>query len=169
MVYRWRICSDFPRGLLRGVPSAWTHVNHLESQLYSPFQSWPSRWGTTDLCTAILRGDFRHGLPVTYAQPFSIGTFGMGYHWLTCSHFASGLLRGFASVRTHVTHLESFGFDANETCISMLQKGDFYSAKGVLCSMYFIFLYPVFHLLMRGGGLGSRPIFKKFNEPYAPS
>ena len=21
----------------------------------------------------------------------------------------------------------------------------------------------------RGGGLGSRPIFKKFNEPYAPS
>ena len=24
-------------------------------------------------------------------------------------------------------------------------------------------------LAMRGGGLGSRPIFKKFNEPYAPS
>jgi len=24
-------------------------------------------------------------------------------------------------------------------------------------------------IAMRGGGLGSRPIFKKFNEPYAPS
>jgi len=27
-----------------------------------------------------------------------------------------------------------------------------------------------FHILQRrGGGLGSRPIFKKINEPYAPS
>jgi len=25
------------------------------------------------------------------------------------------------------------------------------------------------HVIRRGGGLGSRPIFKKFNEPYAPS
>jgi len=28
---------------------------------------------------------------------------------------------------------------------------------------------PLDYILSRGGGLGSRPIFKKFNEPYAPS
>jgi len=125
MGYYWRIYSTFLLGLLRGCPSARTHVNHLKSQLYSHFPSWPSRWVTTDLCTAIFRWDFRDGLPVPYIQPFSIGTFGMGYHWLTYSHFPSGLLRGFPSARTHVHHLESFGFDANETCISTFQKGDF--------------------------------------------
>ena len=30
-------------------------------------------------------------------------------------------------------------------------------------------LHAVGHLSERGGGLGSRPIFKKFNETYAPS
>ena len=34
----------------------------------------------------------------------------------------------------------------------------------------FMYTYDKFCMdWMRGGGLGSRPIFKKFNEPYAPS
>ena len=51
--------------------------------------------------------------------------------------------------------------------------------KGVLLNLQYIFSaihstrsQAVFHLCavsMRGGGLGSSTIFKKFNEPYAPS
>jgi len=75
MGYYWRIYSTFLLGLLRGCPSARTHVNHLKSQLYSHLPSWPSRWVTSSLYTAIFHRDFWDGLPMTYIQSFSIGTF----------------------------------------------------------------------------------------------
>ena len=45
-----------------------------------------------------------------------------------------------------------------------------------IISLLYIYIFVTYQLLVswvfimsRGGGLGSRPIFKKFNEPYAPS
>ena len=34
---------------------------------------------------------------------------------------------------------------------------------------YIYFVGEIVNGVLRGGGLGSRPIFKKFNETYAPS
>jgi len=38
-----------------------------------------------------------------------------------------------------------------------------------LCLRHVPIPYAPYSIHRRGGGLGSRPIFKKFNEPYAPS
>ena len=40
----------------------------------------------------------------------------------------------------------------------------------VICMNMYIFMFFVMYTYQsRGGGLGSSTIFKKFNEPYAPS
>ena len=35
--------------------------------------------------------------------------------------------------------------------------------------LHVIYTCMILHIVVRGGGLGSSTIFKKFNEPYAPS
>ena len=49
----------------------------------------------------------------------------------------------------------------------------FYMCVSIYVDDIYIYIYQCYIWLYshgrRGGGLGSRPIFKKFNEPYAPS